>query len=195
MYKAANGVYRYVKFRPGLFEFLRDVSQFYELCLYTHSTRDVTERILALLREEGKLFTTVITRTDTNKPKKKLKYVKNKLPEDMRDRPIMIVDDNVHDVWMLSDHEKSNFIGIQPYFYFCQMLKRREKRRAISLSCLTEEAGLTTLGHKRSASQSAGRKVSTEIVGEGEWGPCRVDQELMRTKILLYSAAVDYFQK
>jgi hypothetical protein len=59
--------YRFVKLRPGALSFVRAASKMFELHLYTHSTREVTDAVLSVVfGEEARLFTSVITRCDTD---------------------------------------------------------------------------------------------------------------------------------
>jgi hypothetical protein len=55
----------HVKYRPGLMDFLKNVSELYELHIYTAGTRPYATAVASLLDPTGKMFRKVISRTDT----------------------------------------------------------------------------------------------------------------------------------
>eukprot|EP00906_Rhabdomonas_costata_P029947 RCo042300 len=101
-------------FRPGLLEFLLEMQQYFELLLYTFSTRPYAEQlanaILALVPEGRQLrFRTLLTRNEClDKCRKSLQEL---FPVQSM---VLAIDDNKGAVWA----EKDNLIKVPPYYYF-----------------------------------------------------------------------------
>lgn len=100
----------YVKVRPGLAEFLADVSQKYELHIYTMATRNYALAIAKIIDPDGKFFGDRILSRDesgslTHKNLKRLFPV---------DQLMVVIIDDRGDVWQW----ESNLIKVVPYDFF-----------------------------------------------------------------------------
>lgn len=100
-----------IKIRPGVHEFLEQVSSMFDLSIYTRSVREYAHKVVEVLNSGDGLskFSWVITREDCLKHKRKgLDVVLS------HERVVLIVDDKER-VWEESGRE--NLIKIRPYFY------------------------------------------------------------------------------
>uniref|UniRef100_A0AAV1UI70 RNA polymerase II subunit A C-terminal domain phosphatase n=1 Tax=Peronospora matthiolae TaxID=2874970 RepID=A0AAV1UI70_9STRA len=101
-----------VKLRPGLTEFLTELSALYDLFIYTHGTRLYAEEIVKIIDPDETYFKNrVVARTDT--PDMFHKSLKLLFPS-CDDSMILVLDDRI-DVW--KDNEANVFL-IEPYHYF-----------------------------------------------------------------------------
>ncbi|CAH0473310.1 unnamed protein product [Peronospora belbahrii] len=101
-----------VKLRPGLTEFLTELSALYDLFIYTHGTRLYAEQIVKIIDPDETYFKNrVVARTDT--PDMLHKSLKLLFPS-CDDSMILVLDDRI-DVW--KDNEGNVFL-IEPYHYF-----------------------------------------------------------------------------
>ncbi|KAG6008267.1 hypothetical protein E4U21_004729 [Claviceps maximensis] len=107
----ASGCTYYIKLRPGLREFLEEVSQMYELHVYTMGTRAYALNIARLVDPDRKLFgNRVISRDEngsiTSKSLQRLFPVSTNM--------VVIIDDRA-DVW---PRNRPNLIKVTPYDFF-----------------------------------------------------------------------------
>lgn len=100
----------YVKVRPGLKEFLEEITKFYELHIYTMATRNYALSIAKIIDPDGKYFGDRILSRDesgslTHKNLKRLFPV---------DQSMVVIIDDRGDVWQW----ESNLIKVIPYDFF-----------------------------------------------------------------------------
>lgn len=100
----------YVKLRPGLKEFLAEVSKLYELHIYTMATRNYALAIASLIDPDGEYFGDRILSRDesgllTHKNLKRLFPV---------DQSMVVIIDDRGDVWQW----EANLIKVVPYDFF-----------------------------------------------------------------------------
>ena len=101
-----------VKLRPGLTEFLTELSALYDLFIYTHGTRLYAEEIVKIIDPDETYFKNrVVARTDT--PDMLHKSLKLLFPS-CDDSMILVLDDRI-DVWK---ENEANVFLIEPYHYF-----------------------------------------------------------------------------
>uniref|UniRef100_M4C423 RNA polymerase II subunit A C-terminal domain phosphatase n=1 Tax=Hyaloperonospora arabidopsidis (strain Emoy2) TaxID=559515 RepID=M4C423_HYAAE len=101
-----------VKLRPGLTEFLTELSALYDLFIYTHGTRLYAEEIVKIIDPDETYFKNrVVARTDT--PDMFHKSLKLLFPS-CDDSMILVLDDRI-DVWK---ENEANVFLIEPYHYF-----------------------------------------------------------------------------
>ncbi|KAE9358322.1 hypothetical protein PR003_g1323 [Phytophthora rubi] len=101
-----------VKLRPGLTEFLTELSALYDLFIYTHGTRLYAEQIVKIIDPDESYFKNrIVARTDT--PDMLHKSLKLLFPS-CDDSMILVLDDRI-DVWK---ENEGNVFLIEPYHYF-----------------------------------------------------------------------------
>lgn len=106
-----NGCTYYIKLRPGLAEFLEEVSSMYELHVYTMGTRAYALNIARLVDPDKKLFgNRVISRDENGSITSKSLQRLFPVSTDM----VVIIDDRA-DVWPLN---RPNLIKVVPYDFF-----------------------------------------------------------------------------
>lgn len=96
--------------RPGLSEFLKDMSKKYEMHIYTMGTRSYAEAVVKEIDPTGVLFQDRILSRDENGSMTK-KRLERLFPSDIS--KVLVLDDR-GDVWDYSP----NLIQIKPYEYF-----------------------------------------------------------------------------
>ncbi|KAL4124733.1 hypothetical protein PRIC2_008327 [Phytophthora ramorum] len=101
-----------VKLRPGLNDFLTELSALYDLFIYTHGTRLYAEQIVKIIDPDETYFKNrIVARTDT--PDMLHKSLKLLFPS-CDDSMILVLDDRI-DVWK---ENEGNVFLIEPYHYF-----------------------------------------------------------------------------
>ncbi len=105
-----RGCWYYIKLRPGLAEFLENVSQLYELHIYTMGTRQYADQIAKLVDPEGKYFNDRILSRDES-GSMVAKNLERLFPVDTK--MVVIIDDR-GDVWKWS----ANLIRVTPFDFF-----------------------------------------------------------------------------
>ncbi|CDR96244.1 protein phosphatase family protein, putative [Babesia bigemina] len=111
----------YYKLRPGVYEFLRNASERYELYLFTMGTRTHAQAALRILDPKGLLFgSRVFSRSETNNSYKSL----CRIFPNYRNL-LLILDDSEH-IWM----NPPGLIKVYPYYYFTDMslIRNRDSR-------------------------------------------------------------------
>lgn len=103
--------YYYVKPRPGLKEFLAQVSKLYEMHVYTMASRDYAKRVTDLIDPERAIFGQRVLSRDENGAEGMQKALKRLFPVDTR--MVVIIDDR-GDVWKWSP----NLIKVNAYDFF-----------------------------------------------------------------------------
>ncbi|KAF5722987.1 FCP1-TFIIF interacting component of CTD phosphatase [Fusarium mundagurra] len=106
-----SGCTYYIKLRPGLMEFLDEVSKMYELHVYTMGTRAYALNIAKIVDPEQKLFgNRVISRDENGSITSKSLQRLFPVSTDM----VVIIDDRA-DVWPMN---RPNLIKVVPYDFF-----------------------------------------------------------------------------
>ncbi|PYI33076.1 TFIIF-interacting CTD phosphatase [Aspergillus indologenus CBS 114.80] len=106
----ARGVWYYVKLRPGLESFLHNISEMFELHIYTMGTRSYAQHIAAIIDPDRKLFGDRILSRDES-GSLTAKNLHRLFPVDTK--MVVIIDDR-GDVWRWSP----NLIKVVPYDFF-----------------------------------------------------------------------------
>ncbi|RSL96629.1 hypothetical protein CDV31_013402 [Fusarium ambrosium] len=107
----ASGCTYYIKLRPGLAEFLEEISKMYELHVYTMGTRAYALNIARIVDPDKKLFgNRVISRDENGSITSKSLQRLFPVSTDM----VVIIDDRA-DVWPLN---RPNLIKVVPYDFF-----------------------------------------------------------------------------
>ncbi|OJD11984.1 hypothetical protein AJ78_07355 [Emergomyces pasteurianus Ep9510] len=105
-----KGCWYYIKLRPGLEEFLREVSALYELHIYTMGTRAYAQHIANIVDPDRKIFGDRILSRDES-GSLTAKNLQRLFPVDTK--MVVIIDDR-GDVWKWTD----NLIKVSPYDFF-----------------------------------------------------------------------------
>ena len=105
-----HGCWYYIKLRPGLEQFLKDISRHYELHIYTMGTRTYAKRIADIVDPSGNLFGDRILSRDES-GSLTVKNLQRLFPVDTR--MVVIIDDR-GDVWRWNP----NLIKVAPYDFF-----------------------------------------------------------------------------
>ncbi|KAI1314709.1 Carboxy-terminal domain (CTD) phosphatase [Mortierella claussenii] len=100
----------YIKLRPHLERFLKDMSDAYELHIYTMGTRNYAAAVANVIDPEGKFFSQRILSRDENSHMTQ-KSIQRLFPCD--DSMVVVIDDRA-DVWRNSP----NLVKVHPYEYF-----------------------------------------------------------------------------
>ncbi|KAI7898577.1 uncharacterized protein BX663DRAFT_524654 [Cokeromyces recurvatus] len=107
---SSSDIIYYVKLRPGLKDFLNEISQFYELHIYTMGTREYADMITKEIDPKGTIFKErILSRNESGSvTQKKLQRL---FP---CDTSMVVVLDDRWDIWNFSP----NLIRIKPYEFF-----------------------------------------------------------------------------
>lgn len=105
-----RGCWYYIKLRPGLTEFLENISQLYEMHIYTMGTRQYAQQIAAIVDPDRKLFGDRILSRDES-GSMVAKNLERLFPVDTK--MVVIIDDR-GDVWKWS----ANLIRVRPFDFF-----------------------------------------------------------------------------
>ena len=106
----AKGCFYYIKLRPGLQDFLTNVSKMYELHIYTMGTRAYAQNIANIIDPDRKVFGDRILSRDES-GSLVAKNLQRLFPVDTK--MVVIIDDR-GDVW----NWNPNFIKVTPYDFF-----------------------------------------------------------------------------
>lgn len=101
----------YVKPRPGLKEFLAEVSKHYEMHVYTMASRDYAEHVMNLIDPDRAIFGTRVLSRDENGLKEMVKALARLFPVDTS--MVAIIDDR-GDVWQWVP----NLVKVKAYDFF-----------------------------------------------------------------------------
>lgn len=107
----ASGCTYYVKLRPGLEEFLEEISTLYELHVYTMGTRAYAQHIAKIVDPDGRLFGNRVISRDEN-GSITAKSLQRLFP--VSTNMVVIIDDRA-DVWPTN---RPNLIKVVPYDFF-----------------------------------------------------------------------------
>ncbi|KAI9656714.1 MAG: RNA polymerase II [Trizodia sp. TS-e1964] len=100
----------FIKMRPGLKEFLENISKLYELHVYTMGTRAYAQCVMEIVDHDHRLFgDRILSRDESGSQKEKTLH--RLFPVDTK--MVVIIDDR-GDVWKWSD----NLIKVTPYDFF-----------------------------------------------------------------------------
>ncbi|KAL1973917.1 hypothetical protein VTN31DRAFT_5477 [Thermomyces dupontii] len=105
-----RGCWYYIKLRPGLEQFLQNISKLYELHIYTMGTRAYAQNIAKIIDPDGKLFGDRILSRDES-GSLTAKNLQRLFPVDTK--MVVIIDDR-GDVWRWNH----NLIKVSPYDFF-----------------------------------------------------------------------------
>ncbi|THC99909.1 hypothetical protein EYZ11_000607 [Aspergillus tanneri] len=105
-----HGCWYYIKLRPGLESFLQNVSELYELHIYTMGTRAYAQKIASIIDPDRKLFEDRILSRDES-GSLTAKNLHRLFPVDTK--MVVIIDDR-GDIWRWSP----NLIKVSPYDFF-----------------------------------------------------------------------------
>lgn len=105
-----RGCWYYIKLRPGLMDFLENISQLYELHIYTMGTRQYAQQIANIVDPERKYFGERILSRDES-GSMIAKNLERLFPVDTK--MVVIIDDR-GDVWKWS----ANLIRVSPFDFF-----------------------------------------------------------------------------
>jgi len=100
----------YIKLRPGVREFLKEINQYYELHIYTMGTRSYANAIAKIIDPTSEYFGNRILSRDES-GSFALKSIQRLFP---CDQSMVVVIDDRADVWCWSE----NLIKVQPYNFF-----------------------------------------------------------------------------
>jgi len=100
----------YIKFRPGLEEFLEKMSELYEMHIYTMGTRSYAQNIARLVDPDRRIFGDRILSRDES-GSMTVKNLKRLFPVDTK--MVVIIDDR-GDVW----HWTPNLVKVNPFDFF-----------------------------------------------------------------------------
>lgn len=106
----ARGCWYYIKLRPGLEDFLENISKIYELHIYTMGTRAYAQNIATIIDPERKIFGDRILSRDES-GSLVAKNLQRLFPVDTK--MVVIIDDR-GDVWNWNE----NFVKVTPYDFF-----------------------------------------------------------------------------
>ncbi|KAL6866431.1 CTD phosphatase Fcp1 [Amphichorda felina] len=106
-----SGCTYYIKLRPGLREFLEEVSNMYELHVYTMGTRAYAQNIARIVDPDRKLFGNRVISRDEN-GSITAKTLQRLFP--VSTNMVVIIDDRA-DVWPMN---RPNLIKVSPYDFF-----------------------------------------------------------------------------
>ncbi|TKA50580.1 hypothetical protein B0A49_12118 [Cryomyces minteri] len=106
----ARGCWYYIKLRPGLQQFLENISQLYELHIYTMGTRAYAKNIAKIVDPDRKIFGDRILSRDES-GSLTAKNLQRLFPVDTK--MVVIIDDR-GDVW----HWSANLIKVSAYDFF-----------------------------------------------------------------------------
>ena len=105
-----RGCWYYIKLRPGLEDFLKNISKIYELHIYTMGTRAYAKNIAEIIDPEHKIFGDRILSRDES-GSSTAKNLQRLFPVDTK--MVVIIDDR-GDVWKWSP----NLVKVTPYDFF-----------------------------------------------------------------------------
>ncbi len=106
----ARGCWYYIKLRPGLKDFLENISKIYELHIYTMGTRAYAQNIANIIDPDRKIFGDRILSRDES-GSLVAKNLQRLFPVDTK--MVVIIDDR-GDVWKWND----NLVKVTPYDFF-----------------------------------------------------------------------------
>ncbi|KAI8800956.1 hypothetical protein BJ742DRAFT_779771 [Cladochytrium replicatum] len=108
----SNGTYYYIKLRPHTIHFLQQVTQKYELHIYTMGTRNYARQVAQEIDPDSRLFNErILSRDDSGSFAKK--SLKRLFP---CDHSMVVVVDDRADVWQYSP----NLVKVRPYEFFSE---------------------------------------------------------------------------
>ncbi|PGH18022.1 hypothetical protein AJ79_00648 [Helicocarpus griseus UAMH5409] len=134
-----KGCWYYIKLRPGLEEFLREISELYELHIYTMGTRAYAQNIANIVDPDRKIFGDRILSRDES-GSLTAKNLQRLFPVDTK--MVVIIDDR-GDVWKWTD----NLIKVSPYDFFVgigdinsSFLPKKQEFKALPKAAKAKEA-------------------------------------------------------
>ena len=155
-----RGCWYYIKFRPGLAEFLENVSQLYELHIYTMGTRQYAQQIAKLVDPDGKYFNDRILSRDESGDHN-VKSLSRLFPVDTR---MVVIMDDRGDVWQWS----ANLIRVTLFDFFVGIGDINSsflpKQQEIQVTPKSELKKITANGTEKSAN---GQQQADAIAEDG----------------------------
>ncbi|WEW55158.1 CTD phosphatase Fcp1 [Emydomyces testavorans] len=150
-----RGCWYYIKLRPGLEEFLKSISNLYELHIYTMGTRAYAENIANIVDPDRKIFGDRILSRDES-GSLTAKNLQRLFPVDTK--MVVIIDDR-GDVWKWSD----NLIRVFPYDFFVgigdinsSFLPKKQEFKPMSKTGARTRKQLDTISEVEPSSESNG---------------------------------------
>ena len=161
----------YIKLRPGLDEFLREIAKLYELHIYTMGTRAYARHIAKIVDPDRKIFGDRILSRDES-GSLTAKNLERLFPVDTK--MVVIIDDR-GDVWKWSD----NLIRVTPYDFFVGIGDINSSFLPKKPLAITSDASSTASDTDGQAlSDRAQASLSGSENGEGEREGSTLDQLL-----------------
>ncbi|KAI9790044.1 MAG: Carboxy-terminal domain (CTD) phosphatase [Piccolia ochrophora] len=156
-----RGCWYYIKLRPGLKEFLENISKIYELHIYTMGTRAYAQHIAAIVDPARRVFGDRILSRDES-GSLVAKNLQRLFPVDTK--MVVIIDDR-GDVWKWND----NLLRVLPYDFFVGIGDINSsfltKREEIQASPKPAEVTVPD-DNKGSSQQLVGEQLDTEMADE-----------------------------
>lgn len=157
-----RGCWYYIKLRPGLEEFLQNVSNQFELHIYTMGTRAYAKHIAEIIDPAGKLFGDRILSRDES-GSLTAKNLQRLFPVDTR--MVVIIDDR-GDVWRWSP----NLIKVAPYDFFVgigdinsSFLPKKQELASAAATKAAREKSPPEDGHVNGATPPKGESGTAEV--------------------------------
>lgn len=181
----------YVKPRPGLKDFLAEVSKLYEMHVYTMASRDYAQQVMNLIDPDQSIFGARVLSRDENGSKEMVKALTRLFPVDTS--MVVIIDDR-GDVWNWSE----NLIKVKAYDFFVgvgdinssflpkqQIIEAPKPKPQVELSPNTDPSTTTTNDGEqpKDASKPARRPSSTPPTA-----PSSVNGELSAADLMVSMA-------
>ncbi|CAG8774695.1 22403_t:CDS:10, partial [Dentiscutata erythropus] len=140
----------YIKLRPGLKEFLEDVSEFYEPHIYTMGTRNYASSVAEIIDPDHTIFNErILSRDESGNITRK--NIRRLFPCD--DSMVVAIDDRA-DVWGWSP----NLIKVHPYDFFVGIGDINDTRSAR----FDEKMSKEKTSYKKTSDEKASEKTSDE---------------------------------
>lgn len=163
----ARNCWYYIKLRPGLHDFLTNVSRLYELHIYTMGTRAYAQNIATIIDPERKIFGDRILSRDES-GSLVAKNLQRLFPVDTK--MVVIIDDR-GDVWNWNE----NLIKVTPYDFFVgigdinsSFLPKKPGAKVDSKSEAIVQPGSDGLPESRSVNDGDPRVTANDLEGSSQ---------------------------
>lgn len=182
--KGGLGCWYYIKLRPGLREFLENVSKIYELHIYTMGTRQYAKNIADIIDPDRKIFGDRILSRDES-GSMTAKNLQRLFPVDTK--MVVIIDDR-GDVWKWSP----NLIKVTPYDFFVGIGDINSSFLPKKPELRTTHKLATDASSKTSAERRSEAADDAEANGTGEAESAAVHGQETKSPIDLQSSPLDH---
>eukprot|EP00274_Cyanoptyche_gloeocystis_P006364 CAMPEP_0196656788 /NCGR_PEP_ID=MMETSP1086-20130531/19507_1 /TAXON_ID=77921 /ORGANISM="Cyanoptyche gloeocystis , Strain SAG4.97" /LENGTH=449 /DNA_ID=CAMNT_0041989661 /DNA_START=202 /DNA_END=1551 /DNA_ORIENTATION=- len=139
----------YVKQRPGLKAFLEQVSDLYNLHIYTMGTREYADGISKIIDPEGRMLTGRIVSRDESVAASRAAQTKDLSMIFKDDNSRVVVLDDREDVWIRGGAQ--NLVKIEPFVFFVGLKSMNESLATGSSSVHSEQAAQAVLRASKAA--------------------------------------------